>query len=191
MTFDELVEKSKEQVASNHKSEKIEISEKWTQGRTVFGGLSAGLLLAASEQVVSAEKELHSAYTSFIGPLLADTSFEIDVSILREGNNVVQVLAKAMQNGQVAVLQQSSFGIKRASSVELNNIQSHSMEIITEATLDQSKLIMAPNFLQHFEFALTNGKEPFSGSDDSKDALVYNTSGQVLAKSHQTIAIFD
>ncbi len=145
----------------------LQIPESWTQGRTAFGGLSACLLLAASEGKVSKDKELHSVYTSFIGPLTSNDPFEIEVIILREGKNVVQVLAKAIQKGQVAVLQQSSYGAQRESSLTIDHMPRHNMDIPKRATFMEGNLKAAPNFIQNFDLTISSGSEPYSGSNES------------------------
>lgn len=167
MSFDELVETCRAYVASNGQTTKPIFSEQWSQGRTAFGGLSAGLLLAASEQKVASDKEMYSVYTSFIGPLLADVPFEIEVSILREGKNVVQVLSKAIQNEQVAVLQQACYGAKRESKIAVDHIAKHHMVKPEKPSFMDGHLEMAPNFVRNFELNLASGGEPFSNSGDT------------------------
>ncbi|WP_206483958.1 thioesterase family protein [Thalassotalea sp. G2M2-11] len=186
MTIDELIAAAKHNVALHGKSDLMQSSEQWTQGRTVFGGLSACLLLAAAEEKVSKDKDLHSLYTSFIGPLLANEPFEIEVSILREGKNVVQVLSKAMQNGQVAVLQQSCFGSKRASDIVIDHIPSHTMIKPEGARFLQDNLEGAPNFIQNFDLYLSDGGGPFSGSSESHTHgwMRFKEAPQVITNAH-------
>ncbi|MFD2166961.1 thioesterase family protein [Thalassotalea euphylliae] len=167
MTFDELIDVTKAYVASEGKSAKPEFTEQWTQGRTGFGGLSAGLLLAATEQKVSDDKSLHSVYTSFIGPLLADVPFEVEVDVLREGKNVVQLQSKAIQNGQVAVLQQVSYGAKRDSKIALNKLPTHNMAKPDSEIMNAPDGAMVPNFVRNFDMDFQQSGLPFSGSKDS------------------------
>lgn len=167
MTFDKLVVICKEYIASEGKSTKPQFPEQWTQGRTAFGGLSAGLLLAASEQKVSTDKELHSVFTNFIGPLIVNTPFEIEVTVLREGKNVVQILTKAIQNGQVALLQQSSYGTKRKSQINLNHIPTHSMIKPEKPLFMPATSENIPKFIQNFDLFISDGGQPFSGSTSS------------------------
>lgn len=167
MNIDELIETSTRSIASTGKSGPIQIPEQWTQGRTAFGGLSACLLLAASNELISKDIALHSVYTSFIGPLMANMPFDIEVLILREGKNVVQVLSKAYQNGQVAVLQQSCFGVKRESKIAVDHIPSLSMSPPDKPLFTRDHHKKLPDFIQFFDFHIHNGGEPFSGSTAS------------------------
>lgn len=102
MDFDALIA-----IARTHRQQPdvlISIGRDWSQGRTVFGGLSAAMLYSAAKEYVEDDRLLRSITTSFVGPLLFDVPFQISIEIVREGKNVSQVLARAIQDDKNCVL---------------------------------------------------------------------------------------
>ena len=53
----------------------------WGQGRASFGGLIAGMMIAAMRRNVPAERALLSMSCTFAGPVLLDTPFTINTCI--------------------------------------------------------------------------------------------------------------
>ncbi|MEW9798642.1 acyl-CoA thioesterase [Alteromonas sp. CYL-A6] len=138
------------------------IPKDWAQGRTAFGGISAGMLYSAIRQRVSAERVLRSFTTNFIGPLAVDEPFSIEVTLLREGANVSQFIAQAMQNDRVCVMSQACFGIARKSSVEVPNHERHDMAPPQKAKFIPQIPKVTPKFLRHFDLAIDEGGVPFT-----------------------------
>ena len=56
----------------------ISVPKDWSQGRTVFGGLSAAMLYSAAREYIEEDRPLRSMTTNFVGPLLFDTPFQIN-----------------------------------------------------------------------------------------------------------------
>ena len=170
MHFDQLLE----QAAKIGQSDKIEQSaltmqfpENWCQGRTAFGGLSAALLYQAIRGKVNNDRRLLSLSTNFVGPLLADTPFSLYVEVLREGKNSTQVLAKAIQNEQVAVIVQACFAKNRESAINVPVSKSLGLSPVNERyTLPYIKGQM-PEFFQHVDLCPQQGAMPFTGADTS------------------------
>ena len=61
----------------------------WAQGRTVCGGLSAGLLCDAVSQGVGAERRLRYQKVGFLRPLQAERPFRIEMDEVSSGRKVV------------------------------------------------------------------------------------------------------
>ena len=57
----------------------VNVPDSWRQGRTAYGGLTAGLSLAATNKQ-------STALVSFIGPVAGDPAFSSE--LLRQGKNV-------------------------------------------------------------------------------------------------------
>ena len=74
----------------------LQIPADWSQGRTVFGGLSASLAFVAIRTQIP-ERVLRSFSCQFIGPLFTETGFDIEVKVLREGKNATQASACILQ----------------------------------------------------------------------------------------------
>ena len=82
MTVDELLDiPSLTQTSENTwKVENLVIPKTWGQGRTAFGGISAGMLYTAVKQQITDDRVLRSFTTNFVGPLMLDTPFSIEVT---------------------------------------------------------------------------------------------------------------
>ncbi|WP_199609508.1 acyl-CoA thioesterase [Flocculibacter collagenilyticus] len=140
----------------------------WCQGRTAFGGLSASMLYVAIRQRVSSDRVLRALNTSFIGPLLAETPFSIEVEVLREGKNTSVVQAKAIQNGEVCVLTQASLGTSRESEINVASNTRHQMQAPNPKASIKYVENMMPAFFQHVDLNVSKGSMPFSGSESSE-----------------------
>ncbi|WP_432460717.1 acyl-CoA thioesterase [Agarivorans sp. QJM3NY_25] len=146
----------------------LTISSCWTQGRTVFGGLSAALLSDAMQTLVSdSQRLLRSLSTSFVGPLLADMPFSIELELLRTGNNASHINARIVQAGQVAVTQQASFALPRNSRLVVNSQMGHQLSLPERLAILPDVEGLIPRYMQHIDLALAAGGLPYSASQDS------------------------
>jgi acyl-CoA thioesterase II len=126
MHIDELLDAS-----SAHKSTPqmtFTVPSQWSQGRTVYGGLSAAMLYAAARPYVESQRVMRSNSINFVGPLLVDTPFTIEIEVVREGKNVSQVMARAIQNDKTCVVSQICFGMHRVSKIIVENNETHDMD---------------------------------------------------------------
>ncbi|GAA0857272.1 thioesterase family protein [Aliiglaciecola litoralis] len=168
MTVDQLLSQ-----ARNHSENPLEvphllITKEWAQGRTAFGGVSAAMVYAAIKQQVSNDRVMRSFNCNFVGPLQVDSPFTIEIDILRQGKNVTQVIAKAIQNQQVALLCQSCFGVGRESKIVVENDDNHQMTIPKKAKFIPQIPKITPKFLRHFDLSIVEGALPFTGSKIDK-----------------------
>ncbi|MFC4699515.1 acyl-CoA thioesterase [Glaciecola siphonariae] len=165
MDFDALIE----QAATQRQQPEVEftIPKDWSQGRTVFGGLSAAMLYAATKEYVEAARELRSMTTNFVGPLAAQAPFSIHVEIIREGKNVSQLQARAIQDGKNCVVTQFCFAKGRQSKTFVENTDSHNMALPTKAKFIPQIPKVTPKFLRHYELSIESGGMPFTGKKSS------------------------
>lgn len=166
MHIDQLLQTLRDNAARN--STVLTIPKSWTQGRTLFGGLSAALLYEAIKLRVRNDRVLRSLTTNFVGPLEPDITFEIQVQILREGKNVTQVTAQAIQHEQVAVFCQACFGTYRDSKVRVDNQTQHNMTLPKKAKFIPQIPNVTPKFLKHIDLALVEGGLPFTGKKTAR-----------------------
>jgi acyl-CoA thioesterase II len=143
------------------------IAGEWSQGRTVYGGLSAGMLYSAAKSHVEGDRVLRSMSTNFVGPLFAKEEFTISVEIIRSGKNISQVQARAIQNGKVCVLSQFCFAKGRESKISVPNTEKHNMSEPTKAKYIPQIPKVTPRFLKHFDISIIEGGLPFLGSKNS------------------------
>lgn len=140
------------------------IAPDWAQGRSVFGGLSAALILHKIETLTPLEnKQLQSLSVNFCGPLEVETSCEIQYSVLSNGKSITQVQGQLLQNNEVKTHITACFGLTRESSIHVSAPDSQPI-----ATMGQAKPFpyikgVTPEFIQHLELGLLNKAFPFSG----------------------------
>lgn len=144
----------------------IVVPDTWTQGRTVYGGLSAALICQAMTSAVSDDRQLRALSVGFAGPLLAGRAFHIEVEILREGRTISQVMGRAVQEGGVAVQIQAVFGIPLQSQLEITNCSIPNYSKAEQSPNYPGNDQPIPGFLQHLDMKLSEGDLPFSGSKE-------------------------
>nr|WP_297347663.1 thioesterase family protein [uncultured Glaciecola sp.] len=145
----------------------LTIPSSWSQGRTVYGGLSAGLLYAAAREHVGLERVMRSNSTNFVGPLIADQPFTITVEILREGKNVSQVMVRAIQDDKICVVSQICFGNSRESAISVPNKDTHNIAPPINEAVPSSATNLRPEFLKHIDLSIQEGGWPFSAQATS------------------------
>jgi acyl-CoA thioesterase len=163
MTIDELLE----QARHCGTAETMSVPDSWGQGRTVFGGLSAGLTYQVMRSVVPVDRVLRSMSVSFVGPVATDTPFGFQVDILREGKNVTQVEARVVQEGKVGVAILASFGQSRQSVTGVENNERPPFQLPEKPVCLPHIAQVTPQFFQHINVNLIDGNMAFSGSDTS------------------------
>ncbi len=162
MNFEALVN----QIKNNELPSKLTIPSSWSQGRTVFGGLSAALLYVAMRKEVESERVLRSMNTSFVAPLQVELPLIIEVEVLRKGGSVSQLLARAIQNEQTCVLVQASFGKDRESRITVDSKDRHRLIEPEKGLIAPQIEGVTPSFLKHFEISACKGQMPFSNSSN-------------------------
>lgn len=165
MDFDALIA-----IAGTHRQQPdvlINIPKSWSQGRTVFGGLSAAMLYSAAKEYIEEDRVIRSMTTNFVGPLLSGTPFSIKIELVREGKNVSQVLARAFQDGKNCVLTQFCFAKARQSKTFVKNNDRHNMSIPLKANFIPNIPKVTPKFLRHYELSIDAGGMPFTGKKTS------------------------
>ena len=146
----------------------IDIPESWTQGRTVYGGLSAALCLQAALDRVEPERALRSALVSFVGP--ASESVEVTAEPLRSGRNATSVRASLAQDGAPATEALFTFAAPRPSQLDRSGLK----QTIPPPGPEAAALTFppaAPAFTARFEFVPVFGGAPFSGAAEPDQAF--------------------
>lgn len=141
----------------------LTISANWGQGRTAFGGATAGVLFTAINSLVGDDRVLRAFNTSFVGPITLDAPFDVQVSKLREGKNVSHFQGQILQNGKVCVASQACFGVGRTSKIRVENHEVHAMAPPRKAQFIPQIPKVTPKFLRHFDLAIAEGGVPFTG----------------------------
>lgn len=93
------------------------IPEGWMQGRTSYGGLSAGLALAVAQRDFPDLPPLRSAQIAFVGPLAG--TVEIRTQLLRRGRTAAYVQSDLFADGRLGLRALLVFMHAQASHVDM------------------------------------------------------------------------
>lgn len=143
----------------------IDIPSGWLQGRTVFGGLVAGLMIQKALSVVNdAAKQLLSCNVTFVGPVQQGRA-KLSAEILRQGKSVTSLEVRLWQDDAVQSILVASFGSQRESRIHVSNlpqVPDYPMAEQLEKTFYLEGLM--PECLQQFELCWAEGSYPMAGS---------------------------
>ena len=169
MHIDDLIDATNLYINSEEQDRpQLSIPKEWAQGRTAYGGLTGALVYTAIREKVSNDRLLRSFACNFVGPVITEAPYDIEVEVLRQGKNVTQVIGKAIQDGNVCVMVQAAFGVSRDSKIDVPNTDRHSMRAPTKADFLPQIPKITPKFLRHIDLARQAGGLPFTGSKESK-----------------------
>ncbi|WP_125557108.1 acyl-CoA thioesterase [Pseudoalteromonas rubra] len=165
MTFDQLISLPE---LKHAQAQLPSLPASWGQGRTVFGGLSAALMLQSMlNQLDDQNRRLLSFNCNFVGPLLSETPFELNTQLLRAGKNATQMQTTITQNDQVCLVALACFGKPRTSAITVRAQDVSTLkEINDKQTLPYIEDVM-PAFIQHIDLNLQQGALPFSNASSS------------------------
>ena len=77
------------------------ISAEWGQGRSIFGGLTAALVLVHIESNVDLTgRDLRTVNIHFCGAVIADIPCEFRHRVLSQGRSVIQIEGQLLQEGE-------------------------------------------------------------------------------------------
>lgn len=146
-------------------SSKFTIDESWAQGRSVFGGLSAALLLAYIEANTDfTDRELRSVNVQFCSALIANELLELNYEILSSGKSITHIQAKLTQDNAIKTIINCCFANERTSNIDVptpkTNI-THHLDVAQKFPFIKG---IVPDFVQHIDMRLNSGNMPFSGS---------------------------
>lgn len=146
-----------------------DLPDSWTQGRTAFGGLTAGLLLAAIENDIDDLPPLRTMQVNFIGP--ASDRLEVSASVLRRGKNNVTCRAELDSPAGAGTHGYFTFGVERP----LDMVMDYPIKSVSKRPEELEPYEItgpAPNFLVHFDRRWVSGPAFFAGSEDP-DMLIW------------------
>lgn len=158
----------------------LDAPESWSQGRTLYGGMSAALCLVAAQKEIGEDIPLKSALVTFVGP--SGGLVKGDATILRKGRSTV--IADTVLNTESGMGTRATFvfGKDRDSK-------------IVQSTLDMPD-VAAPEecpdlwggrrratFANNFDFKRAGGKTPMSG-DEKGELLVWVRHNTTAGPNH-------
>ena len=150
--------------------DRFPISAEWGQGRSIFGGLTAALVLVHIESNNDLTgRDLRTINIHFCGAVIADVPCEFRHRVLSRGRSVVQIEGQLLQEGEVKTEIVACFSAQRVSAIEVEfpNKQFPVAAADTKEIDFDFKQTSVPHFVRYFDLRQTNDNLPFTGSDQS------------------------
>jgi len=143
----------------------VDVPQGWLQGRTVFGGLVAGMLIQKAIITINDPlKKLLSCSVTFVGPV-DEAQVKLTAEILRQGKSVTTIEIRLWQNDAVQSILIASFGSQRESKINVS-LEPKAPDFPPLDQLDiVPKHLPFPECVKNFQLAWTQGNYPMSGSE--------------------------
>ncbi len=138
----------------------VHVPEDWQQGRTVFGGLSAGLALSASRRLVPDMPPLRAGQIAYIGP--ASGELRLEPKLLRRGKSVTAIGCDLWSGDHVALRALFAFGAARPSA--LSALADTMPNCPPPGDCPDMWGPVRPGFANHLDQRLAGKLLPFSGA---------------------------
>ena len=136
----------------------------WSQGRTLYGGMTAALCWAAAARSFADLPPLRSAQFSFVGP--AGGRLRFVTQLLRRGRSATILSVDALAtSGEVAARALLTCGSARDSRVEHNRAAAPPVPAPADCPTLFPAPEAGPTFARNFELRLAGGNAPFAGGD--------------------------
>jgi len=141
----------------------IDAPQRWSQGRTLYGGMTAALCYEAAKRQCGVQSALRSAQFMFAGPASGTLSFRAEV--LRSGRSSTTVAVDCASDAAFAARATFVFGADRNSQVDMSAAVRPDAPRVPE---DCPPFIAATGgFHDNFELRLADGSALFSGGPAS------------------------
>lgn len=150
--------------AQIQQSEWVDIPEGWLQGRTIYGGLVAAMLMQKAIAVVADNnKGLLSASVTFVGPVQLGRA-RLSAEVLRAGKSVTTLEVRLWQDDAVQTILLASFGTQRDSAIQVNQERAApDYPAAGELQIAQHHPL-APECFKQMQMVWAEGKYPCSAS---------------------------
>lgn len=142
----------------------VKLPESWTQGRTLYGGITTGLCYGAAVRDYPDLPPLRSCQISFIGPV-TDTP-KITTRRLRQGRNVTAIQVEMTIGEQIVATANLLFGQARISKLEVDYAAPNApAPADTPLFFPKEFAALAPAYTRNFETHLIDGHRPLTSAD--------------------------
>lgn len=179
MLFDEI----KAVAATNHE---VVVPPSWGQGRTVYGGLSAGLLCDAASRCIAPDYRLRYLKVGFPKPLESGKPFQIETKEVSSGRTVIVRSAEIVQDGVTRVSAQANFVTRLESEVAIETFSPPALRPWNAEGAMRMRGPGFPAFTQFIDFYATTDGLPFQGSGvpELGGWMRFESSPATITKSH-------
>ena len=179
MLFDEI----RTVAAARHE---VVVPASWAQGRTVYGGLSAGLLCDAVSQGVDPDRRLRYLKVGFLRPLETESPFRIEMEEVSAGRTVLVRSARIVQDGAARVTAQASFVTRLDSQIEIETFRPPTLKPWNAEGAMRMRGPGFPAFTQFIDFHATTKGLPFQGREipELGGWMRFETAPDTITSSH-------
>ncbi len=133
----------------------VAVTDDWRQGRTIYGGLSAGLCVETAGRAFEGLPPLRAAQFAFVGPAAGD--IRIVPQVLRRGKSTVFAAVDLFGEAGLATRALLCFGAARESAIALSDFAAPHVAPPEECAAFIMTGGHRPAFLQHFEIVSAGG----------------------------------
>jgi len=134
----------------------------WSQGRTLYGGASAALCVAAAARALPDLPPLRSAQLAFVGP--GSGRLSIEVELVRRGRSSATVAARIDGGAGPATRSILTYAAARESGIGYDLSEAPAVPA-PEACRVVRRVPGTPEFIEQFEIRAAGGSRPFSGAE--------------------------
>lgn len=141
----------------------LEAPPSWSQGRTLYGGMTAALCWAAATHSFPGLPPLRSAQFSFVGP--AGGRLRFSAELLRQGRSATIIAVEARGEQGIAARALLTCGAARESQVTHDRAAAPAVPQPSECPSLFPAPEVGPTFARNFEMRLAVGNPPFGRGD--------------------------
>ncbi len=167
---------------------RIAVSTEWMQGRAIFGGLQASVMLHAMRGLVAESLPIRTLQVTFVAPP-AQSNVTAHATVLRQGKSATHVEARLLDGENVLAVAIGVFGSARESVV--NHVPV--MPPVSDANARNYKFFpgISPTFLQFFKARWLRGAMPGSGKCDPAASVEVSMPDETASSEYHIIAMAD
>ena len=159
-----LLDSMEKQGGPNGPSFRLDIPDSWRQGRTTYGGLTAGLALSAAQRAFPDLPPLRSVSINFIGPVTGAPI--LTPILLRRGRNVTSIEVRVNVEDAVVATSTFVFGLSRESHLDVPAPAPQAMPPEDAPPFVPPELAAGvPAFVRNFDTKLVAGGRPTAGTE--------------------------
>lgn len=160
----------------------------WMQGRAVFGGLQAVLMLHAMRGLVSASLPVRTLQVTFVAPPSGNLLLA-RATLLRQGKSATHVEARLLDGDDVLAVATGVFGAARDS-------QAVRIPVMPEVSSESARNFkyfpgISPTFTQYFSARWLQGGMPFSMKCEPVNIVEVSMPGEPTSSEAHVLAMAD
>jgi acyl-CoA thioesterase len=162
----------------------------WYQGRGAFGGVVAGQILRAMEQVVADPGRPVRSFTVHFCAPASEGEAELRVRIERAGKLVTHATARIENAAGVVSVASATFGIPRSVGTEYFDAKRPEVPPPAEVPMVPEDVPM-PTFCQFFEYRFCVGSAPYSGREPRTGGWIRPKGNPLVLDAALCVALLD